>query len=67
MECDGELFAITCGAAGNYNYDWISGPNANYGFSVSAHDYQLLETKDHLANIRTFLGQIDARTGYIED
>jgi len=67
IECDGEVFTVSHGAPGNYSYDWTSGPNAWYGFSVAAHNSPPLETADHLANIRNFLEQIDPETGYIED
>ncbi|MGO1978405.1 hypothetical protein [Brachybacterium tyrofermentans] len=67
IECDGEVFMVSLGAPGNYSYDWISGPNAQYGFSLAAHNSPPLETADHLANIRNFLEQIDPETGYIED
>lgn len=67
IECDGEVFTVSHGAPGTYNYDWTSGPNAQDGFSVATHDSPPLETADHLANIRNFLEQIDPETGYIED
>ena len=66
IECDGEVFMVSLRAPGNYSYDWISGPNAQYGFS-RCDNSPPLETADHLANIRNFLEQIDPETGYIED
>lgn len=35
---DGETFTVTCRPAeGQYAYDWISGPNPDYGFSTTLH------------------------------
>jgi hypothetical protein len=36
LDVDGERFAIRQGADGGTDYDWLSGPNKDYGFSSSA-------------------------------
>jgi hypothetical protein len=65
---DGEDFEITTSPErpGQYHYDWISGPNAGYGFSSASSDGRPSTTDDHEEAIRNFLGQVDPETGYIE-
>ena len=47
-----------------YDYDWISGPNAGYGFSSSGPEKSM---RDHADSIRDFLQGIDPETGYLAD
>ncbi|HEY5784766.1 MAG TPA: hypothetical protein VIT65_08310 [Microlunatus sp.] len=48
-----------------YDYDWLTGPNAGYGFSSSGPIEQ--NDRDHRAQIRAFLAEIDPATGYLRD
>jgi hypothetical protein len=65
LEVDGELFAVREAEDGGTAYDWLSGPNAGYGFGSSRSASQPAE--EHREAIRTFLAQIDPATGYIGD
>ena len=65
LEVDGERFALFADGRGGTHYDWLSGPNADYGFSASP--AVGLSADEHRDNIRTFLAQIDPATGYIAD
>lgn len=60
---DGEVFAVRRGAGGGTNYDWLSGPNKDYGFVSSGAPSRSPE--EHREHIRTFLAMIDPATGYI--
>ena len=51
---------------GSTHYDWVSGPNAGYGFSTSG-GTEPLSRERHLAGIRDFLAGIDPATGYLAD
>lgn len=62
---DGECFRVRRrDRDGTTHYDWESGPNEGYGFTVSgygdepSHEY-------HLSQIRDFLSEIDPATGYL--
>jgi len=62
---DGETFAVRRrDDDGSNHYDWVSGPNAGYGFSVSG-GFEPLSRERHLAAIRGFLASIDPETGYL--
>jgi hypothetical protein len=64
LEVDGEVFELRPDGFGGTQYDWISGPNENYGFAVSpAPD----SPEQHEAGIRDFLSMIDPATGYIQE
>jgi hypothetical protein len=63
LEVDGEVFQVRGHDAGT-DYDWVSGPNADYGFGTSARD---MPEEWHRQHIRDFLAMIDPETGYIED
>jgi hypothetical protein len=67
LDVDGERFAIRRDAwgRGGTDYDWLSGPNKDYGFSSSATPNRPME--EHRESIRTFLAMIDPSTGYIGD
>jgi len=62
---DGETFAVRRrDDDGSSHYDWVSGPNDGYGFSVSGN---LEPTSDerHVIAIRDFLAGIDSATGHL--
>jgi hypothetical protein len=64
LEVDGHIFEVRPDGAGGTQYDWVSGPNDDYGFAVRpAPD----SDEEHENHIRTFLSMIDPATGYIED
>ena len=65
FEVDGERFRVT-GAAGRYDYLWLTGPNG-YGFGSSSNVPEVVTHEEHEEAIRSFLGQIDPDTGYIKD
>jgi hypothetical protein len=65
LDVDGERFAIRQGADGGTDYDWLSGPNKDYGFSSSAAPNRPVD--EHRESIRVFLAMIDPNSGYIED
>lgn len=62
---DGETFSIRRrDEDGSNHYDWISGPNAGYGFSVSG-SVEPASRERHTAVIREFLAAINPATGYL--
>ena len=63
LEVDGEHFAVRSHETGT-DYDWVSGPNKDYGFGTSARD---MPEEWHRESIRNFLSMIDPNTGYIDD
>jgi hypothetical protein len=68
VNVDGEEFDIRAvsDVPGQYYYDWISGPNPNYGFTSASSGGRPATADDHVASIRNFLEQVDPDTGYIE-
>ena len=67
MEVDGEVFGVSASPTGHDVYDWLSGPNAGYGFSSWSSDRSPSTMTDHEDAIRDFLSAIDPETGYIGD
>jgi len=65
LEVNGEVFALRPDQQGGTDYTWVSGPNPDYGFSLSPTPNSSLD--EHRANIRNFLAMIDPATGYIEE
>jgi hypothetical protein len=65
IEADGEVFALRRAADGSWTYEWLSGPNEGYGFSLSGPPIRSPEV--HREHIRAFLSMIDPATGYIGD
>jgi hypothetical protein len=63
IEVDGELFALRWAVDGSWTYEWLSGPNQGYGFSLSGPPIRSPE--EHREHIRAFLSMIDPATGYI--
>lgn len=67
IEVDGERFVVSRSPSGRYDVKWLSGPNKDYGFSmtpVGPDAAGRLEIEDH---IRSFLTDIDPATGYLSD
>jgi len=65
LDVDGERFAIRRAGDGGTAYDWLSGPNKDYGFGSSGPPNRSVE--EHRESIRAFLAMIDPNTGYIGD
>jgi hypothetical protein len=65
LEVDGEVFVLRPDGRRGTHYEWVSGPNQGYGFTVSPTTNASLDA--HRENIRGFLSQVDPATGYIED
>jgi hypothetical protein len=65
IEVNGQVFECRPDGRGGTDYDWVSGPNKGYGFTVSPTEGFSLD--DHRESIRDFLDQIDPATGFIED
>lgn len=61
---DGETFAVRRrDDDGSLHYDWVSGPNDGYGFSVFC-GVGPMSRERHSADIREFLSAVDPVTGY---
>lgn len=79
LEVDGEVFEVRPSTHQHgFDVDWVSGPNAGYGFSCGVQvtaaaadavsgEAHAVEDQDLVASIRSFLRQIDPQTGYIAD
>ena len=65
LEVDGERFVLRRSHDGGTHYDWVSGRNADYGFSSSSGPDR--PDEEHRDSIRTFLTMIDPATGYIAE
>lgn len=65
MSVDGERFFVHPRPTepNTYDFDWITGPHRNYGFSQSG---RALTPEEVESSIRDLLGQVDPATGYIE-
>lgn len=68
FEVDGEVFLVHQDPAtlGSIRCDWVSGPNAGYGFASQTSDRSPYSDGAITASIRSFLAQVDRRTGFIE-
>jgi hypothetical protein len=66
---DGQEFIVRPrpAAPGTYDFDWTTGPNPNYGFSLAGSPGRPLTHGEIEDAIRNFLRQVDPETGYIED
>jgi len=66
---DGETFVVRPpgwrGGTGT-SFDWVSGPNPDYGFFVAPNDGHELSEADCVDAIREFLAHVDPITGYLE-
>jgi hypothetical protein len=69
LTVDGELFDIAYDPTqpGTYHYRRLSGPAPGYGFTSRRSDHVRSTTAEHVSSIRSFLEEVDATTGYIED
>lgn len=71
LTVDGQTFEVSTPAKSpnQRNFDWLSGPNPGYGFSVATNvrDDNYWSTENLQRAIRDFLSMIDPETGYIED
>ena len=52
---------------GTYHFDWVSGPNKNYGFTSASSDGSARTTTELDEEIRQFLRLVDPDTGYMSD
>lgn len=68
VEVDGEVFEVSASRnrPGQYHLAWVSGPNADYGFSVGTSDGLAISDAETTDAIRGFLAQVNPETGYIE-
>lgn len=68
IEVDGERFAVSVSGQGA-RYDWITGPNKDYGFSLEVQGATkfTFPREFHVSQIKSFLDDIDPETGYLPD
>lgn len=68
LTVDGEAFVVRRRVVddSSIHYDWVSGPNDGYGFSVFG-SFEPVAHERHVAAIRGFLSGIDPSTGYLAD
>ena len=66
---DGEVFDVRAraGVPGQYDFDWVSGPNEDYGFTSASSDGSPSNREELESAIRDFLEMIDPATGYIDE
>lgn len=65
---DGEQFDVSERAdrPGQYDFDWVSGPNQGYGFSSASSNGEPQSLPQLERQARAFLAQVDPETGYID-
>ncbi|MEU4876760.1 hypothetical protein [Streptomyces sp. NPDC021608] len=68
MSVDGEEFEVSQpdGKPGTYQFTWLTGPDPQYGFGLSAHPPVACGSEHLEAAVREFLAQVDPGTGHIE-
>jgi hypothetical protein len=64
LTVDGERFAVRRHDRG-YAFDWLTGPNPDYGFAQARNDGGSMTTADLEDAISSFLSMVDPATGYI--
>lgn len=64
---DGETFIVTERERSQYQFDWVSGPNPDYGFITSIYPHGEMTDEQVVASIHDFLAEIDPETGYLAD
>ncbi|GAA4513601.1 hypothetical protein [Brevibacterium yomogidense] len=64
---DGETFLVREKGRGEYQFDWTSGPNPDYGFMTSIYPHGHMTDEQIVASIHDFLAEIDPKTGYLAD
>jgi hypothetical protein len=64
---DGQLFDVAMhpDLPGQYDFTWVSGPIAGYGFSSRTSDHRPMTDTEIEQAIQNFLGQVDPNTGHI--
>jgi len=62
---DGETFAVRR-TGGRTDLEWLTGPNEDYGFSISRNDGSTMGADEVRDAISRFVAEIDPTTGYIE-
>ena len=65
LHVDSEVFTLRAAEHGGTHYDWVSGPNPGYGFTCSAPPD--VPEAEHRDAVRSFLAQVDPRTGYLAE
>lgn len=65
---DGARFVVTRrpGSPGTYDFHWTSHPES-YGFTVGGNSEWRPDPGEMTEEIRSFLSQVDDRTGYLPD
>ena len=65
---DGEKFVVTrrAGSSGTYDFAWTSHPAA-YGFTIGSNADWHPDRAELVKEIRSFLADIDPKTGYLRD
>ena len=63
---DGESFDVARDGS-TIHFTWVSGPNADYGFSVGGLGAVALAGEEIRSAIGAFLSEIDPRTGYLAE
>ena len=65
---DGEQFVVTrrAGSTGTYDFAWTSHP-ASYGFTIGSNADWHPDRAELAEQIRSFLADIDPKTGYLRD
>lgn len=63
---DADRFSVVVPEQGVYHLTWETGPNPDYGFSISTSDSSPLSAERLEEEARGFLRQVDPRTGFIE-
>jgi hypothetical protein len=65
---DGEKFVVTrrAGSSGTYDFAWTSHP-ASYGFTIGSNADWHPDRAELAEQIRSFLSEIDPKTGYLRD
>ena len=63
LDVEGESFEVRTHDGGT-DYNWVSGPNKDYGFGTSARS---MSEAEHRADIRHFLSMIEPATGFIAE
>jgi hypothetical protein len=65
---EGEKWTVRKGAKpGLYFFEWVTGPNKDYGFTSQSSDGSAMTTDSMDQAIRDFQAEIDPETGYLKD
>jgi hypothetical protein len=64
---NGETFQVGRRDSRTYDYDWVTGPNEGYGFTIGSFVDVTRSSGEHEEAIRGFLAGIDPNTGYLYD